>query len=130
MLTKGEYASYKAKYTKQAEDIPRKCHLSQPAPTIKGRRVGLPERLEALIDACLEPVAKKRLPTINAFLKRLDAVTEGAVVGQTVQAKALLFSEHGMHSLGGRLLRAGGDSQRTAVNWHLCDVDHGQPAWE
>jgi serine/threonine protein kinase len=64
----------------EAEVIARKCDLSQPAPTIKGRREGLPERLESLVDACLEPVAKKRLPTINAFLKRLDAVTaeEGA----------------------------------------------------
>ncbi len=60
----------------EAEVIARKCDLSQPAPTIKGRRQGLPERLEVLIDGCLEPVAKKRLPTINAFLKRLDAVTE------------------------------------------------------
>jgi len=61
----------------EAEVIARKCDLSQPSPTIKGRRDGLPERLEQLVDACLEPVAKKRLPTINAFLKRLDAVTEG-----------------------------------------------------
>jgi len=61
----------------EAEVIARKCDLSQPAPSIKGKREGLPERLEVLVDACLEPVAKKRLPSINAFLKRLDAVTEG-----------------------------------------------------
>lgn len=64
----------------EAEVIARKCDLSQPAPSIKGRREGLPERLETLIDACLEPVAKKRLPTMNAFLKRLDAVTEASAV--------------------------------------------------
>lgn len=64
----------------EAEVIARKCDLSQPAPSIKGRREGLPERLETLVDACLEPVAKKRLPTINAFLKRLDAATEASGV--------------------------------------------------
>ena len=61
----------------EAEVIARKCDLSQPSPSIKGRREGLPERLELLVDSCLEPVAKKRLPTMNAFLKRLDAITEG-----------------------------------------------------
>jgi serine/threonine protein kinase len=61
----------------EAEVIARKCDLSQPAPSIKGRREGLPERLQTLVDACLEPVAKKRLSSINAFLKRLDAATEG-----------------------------------------------------
>jgi serine/threonine protein kinase len=61
----------------EAEVIARKCDLSQPSPSIKGRREGLPESLQALVDACIEPVAKKRLPTINAFLKRLDQVTEG-----------------------------------------------------
>jgi serine/threonine protein kinase len=61
----------------EAEVIARKCDLSQPPPSIKGRREGLPERLETLVDSCLEPVAKKRLATVNAFLKRLDAITEG-----------------------------------------------------
>ena len=61
----------------EAEVIARKCDLSQPAPSIKGRRQDLPERLQILIDACLEPVAKKRLPSINAFLKRLDSISEG-----------------------------------------------------
>lgn len=61
----------------EAEVIARKCDLSQPSPSIKGRREGLPERLETLVDGCLEPVAKKRLPSINAFLKRLDAITDG-----------------------------------------------------
>jgi serine/threonine protein kinase len=65
----------------EAEVIARKCDLSQPSPSIKGRREGLPERLEVLVDACLEPVAKKRLPSINAFLKRLDAATAEAFAG-------------------------------------------------
>jgi serine/threonine protein kinase len=60
----------------EAEVIARKCDLSQPPPSIKGRREGLTERLETLVDSCLEPVAKKRLPTMNAFLKRLDSATE------------------------------------------------------
>ncbi|MCA9652599.1 MAG: serine/threonine protein kinase [Myxococcales bacterium] len=59
-----------------AEVIARKCDLSLPVPSIKGRRQDMPERLEILVDSCLEPVAKKRLPSINAFLKRLDSVME------------------------------------------------------
>ncbi|MEM7159446.1 MAG: serine/threonine-protein kinase [Myxococcota bacterium] len=61
-----------------AEVIARKCDLTLPVPSIKGKREGMPPRLEILIDACLEPVAKKRLPSINAFLKRLDAITQNS----------------------------------------------------
>ncbi len=71
----------------EAEVIARKCDLTQPPPSIKGRRSGLPERLETLIDGCLEPVAKKRLPTINAFLKRLDAITEGFGSGMSPRTR-------------------------------------------
>lgn len=60
-----------------AEVIARKCDVSLPVPSIKGRRQDMPPRLDVLIDACLEPVAKKRLPSINSFLKRLDTIMEG-----------------------------------------------------
>jgi len=60
----------------EAEVINRKCDLNQPAPSIKGKRPDLPDRLEILIDSCLEPVAKKRVPSINSFLKRLDAISD------------------------------------------------------
>ncbi|MCX4240354.1 serine/threonine-protein kinase [Paraliomyxa miuraensis] len=66
----------------EAEVIARKCDVSQPAPSIKGRRNDMPEKLEVLVDSCLEPIAKKRLPTINAFLKRLDAATSESFGGQ------------------------------------------------
>lgn len=59
-----------------ADVITRKCDLKQPAPSIDGKREDLPPRLVALINGCLEPVAKKRLPSINAFLKRLDGITD------------------------------------------------------
>jgi serine/threonine protein kinase len=71
----------------EAEVIARKCDLSQPPPSIKGRREGLPERLELLVDSCLEPVAKKRLPTINAFLKRLDAITDETSGGMSPRTR-------------------------------------------
>ncbi len=71
----------------EAEVIARKCDLSQPAPTIKGKRGDLPPRLDILIDACLEPLAKKRLPSANAFLKRLDAIVEGMEGAGTISPR-------------------------------------------
>ncbi len=75
-----------------AEVIARKCDLSLPVPSIKGARPDLPPRLAVIIDNCLEPIAKKRMPSINAFLKRLDAVREtfGGVSPRTRQQTSMV----------------------------------------
>ncbi|MCA9706111.1 MAG: serine/threonine protein kinase, partial [Myxococcales bacterium] len=76
-----------------ADIITRKCDLNKPAPSIKDKRHDLPPRLDILIDACLEPVAKKRLPSINSFLKRLDAISNeslGAMSPRTRQQTSMV----------------------------------------
>ncbi|MEM9456885.1 MAG: protein kinase [Myxococcota bacterium] len=77
----------------EAEVINRKCDINRPAPSVQGKRDDLPPRLDTLIDACLEPVAKKRMPSINSFLKRLDAITEsfgGAMAARTRQQTSMV----------------------------------------
>ncbi len=70
-----------------ADIINRKCDINKPAPSIKGKRPGMPPRLEVLIDNCLEPVAKKRVPSINSFLKRLDGISEGFGGGMSPRSR-------------------------------------------